>query len=143
MGSSPIVCVDANIVVRLVLPVSKSVQALWEKWVSQGKRLVAPTLLFYEIANSLHQYEKHGQLSHEILRDALDVALALPIELIGDEDIHRRALFLASQYRLPAAYDAHYLALAERLNAELWTTDERLENAVKSGKLTWVKLASS
>jgi predicted nucleic acid-binding protein len=141
MSNSSIVCVDANIVVRIVLPANKPVQTLWEKWASQSTRLVAPTLLFYEIANSLYQYEKHGQLSHELIRDALDVALALPIELIGDADLHRRAAFLTSHYRLPAAYDAHYLALAERLNAELWTTDERLVNAVKPGKLAWVKLA--
>lgn len=141
MSNSSIVCVDANIVVRIVLPANKSVQTLLKKWNSQNTRLVAPTLHFYEVANSLYQYEKHGQLSREVVHDALDVALALPIELIGDADLHRRAISLASTYRLPAAYDAHYLALAERLNAELWTTDERLVNAVKSGKLTWVKLA--
>ncbi len=142
MSNSSLVCVDANIVIRFVLPANKPIQTLWEKWISKNARLVAPTLLHYEIANSLYQYEKHGQLSHEIIRDALDVALALPIELIGDADLHRRAVSLASHYHLPAAYDAHYLALAERLNAELWTSDERLVNAVKSGKLEWVKLAS-
>jgi predicted nucleic acid-binding protein len=142
MSNSSIVCVDANVVIRFVFSVNKPIQTLWEKWISQSTRLVAPTLLYYEIANSLYQYEKHGQLSHEIIRDVLDVALALPIELIGDADLHRRAAYLASHYHLPAAYDAHYLALAERLNAELWTTDERLVSAVKSGKLEWVKLAS-
>jgi predicted nucleic acid-binding protein len=142
MSNLSIVCVDANVVVRFVLPADKSIQTLWRKWISRSTRLVAPTLLYCEIANSLYQYEKHGQLSHEIIRDALDVALALPIELVGDADLHRRAAYLASHYHLPAAYDAHYLALAERLNAELWTTDGRLVNAVKSGKLEWVKLAS-
>lgn len=37
---------------------------------------------------------------------------------------------LARQFNLPAAYDAHYLALAERLEAELWTLDRKLFNAV-------------
>ncbi len=45
---------------------------------------------------------------------------------------------LAHQYGLPAAYDAHYLALAEREGCEYWTTDERLWNAVKA-QLPWVR----
>lgn len=38
-----------------------------------------------------------------------------------------------------SVYDAHYLALAQRLSIELWTADKRLYNAVKSS-LGWVKL---
>jgi hypothetical protein len=40
---------------------------------------------------------------------------------------------------LPAAYDAHYLALAERVGAEFWTTDRRLANKVREA-LPWVHL---
>ena len=37
-----------------------------------------------------------------------------------------------------AAYDAHYLALAEMLGCEFWNADERLYNTVKD-ELPWVK----
>ena len=36
-----------------------------------------------------------------------------------------------------AAYDSFYLALAEGLDCELWTADERLHNAAG---VAWVKL---
>jgi len=38
-----------------------------------------------------------------------------------------------------AVYDAHYLALAERLGAEMWTADRRLCQAVGAA-LPWVRL---
>lgn len=45
---------------------------------------------------------------------------------------------LAHQFNLPATYDPHYLALAEREGCEYWTADARLWNTVK-GKLAWVR----
>ena len=44
---------------------------------------------------------------------------------------------LAHRFGLHAAYDAHYLALAEHEKCEYWTADSRLCNAVKA-KLPWV-----
>ncbi|MGB5634968.1 MAG: hypothetical protein WBM86_19605 [Waterburya sp.] len=37
----------------------------------------------------------------------------------GDKALHERALALARSLNLSAAYDAHYLALAERVNAAI------------------------
>lgn len=49
-----------------------------------------------------------------------------------------RAYELATQLSRPTAYDAQYLAVAERFQCDFWTADERLFNAV-SNSLTWVK----
>jgi predicted nucleic acid-binding protein len=135
-------CLDANIVVKFIISSDETIGHLWENWRADGTRLVAPTLLHYEVVNSLHQYQKHGFLSNEALHRALDSALELPITLIGDAALHRRAGELAAAYRLPAAYDAHYLALAERLGIEFWTTDARLVNALQPFGLAWVRLAA-
>jgi predicted nucleic acid-binding protein len=37
---------------------------------------------------------------------------------------------LAEKHALAAIYDAHYLVVAEQLDAELWTADRRLFEAV-------------
>jgi predicted nucleic acid-binding protein len=96
-------------------------------------------LVHYEILNALYQYERHGKLSKEIVSEAFEVALGLPIRLYSDTALHLRAIQLARQFALPACYDAHYLALAERLDAELWTCDARLVTKVGAA-LPWVHL---
>ena len=136
-------CVDANLVVRLVAsPDDELVQRLWEGWDSEKRRLVAPTLLYYEVTNALYCYQKHDLMSAPAVRLALKAVLSLPLELYGEVALHEQALNLAERYSLPAAYDAHYLALAEWLGAEFWTADRRLAHAVK-GTLPWVHLVET
>lgn len=141
MNNSSTVCADASIVVRFAFSQDMAVKQLWKSWSTQGFRLVAPTLLFYEVTNGLYRQQKAGLLSPSFVRAALDVALAFPVELVGDATLHQRARELAALYNLSAAYDAHYLALAERLDIELWTADARLVNTLQPFKLDWVKLA--
>lgn len=135
------ICIDANLVIRYLLFPEDAVQDLWNTWDAAGVRLVAPTLLYYEVANGLFQYPRGGHLKAEIIHRAYETALILPILLVGDGALHRRAMILATTYRLPAVYDAHYLALAERLGIELWTTDVRLVKALKPFGVDWVRLA--
>lgn len=66
------------------------------------------------------------------------VALAYPVQLYFDNELLKRAYDLAEQLNRPAAYDAQYLALAERLGCDFWTADEKLFNAV-GASLTWVR----
>ncbi len=140
MPNSP-VCLDASFLLRLLLDDDQVSQAdmLWEAWHREERRLVAPTLLYYEVANALRRYVVRGSLSSAEAQTLLDLALRLDIELVGDGGLHRRALRLADAFSLPAAYDAHYLALAERLGAEFWTADARLTQAVQD-RLPWVHL---
>jgi predicted nucleic acid-binding protein len=95
-----------------------------------GIRFVAPTLMRYEATNALYQITKAGGLTISTAGDLIDVLLKLPIELIGEGHLHRVALTYAHRFRAGAAYDAHYIALARHLGAELWTLDKRLYNAV-------------
>ena len=134
------VCVDANLVLRLVAdPADKPIQQLWEKWDSEQRHLAAPTLLYYEVANALYRYQHLGYLSASAVHLSFRAALALPLELHGEPDLHWRALSLADKFSLPAAYDAHYLALAELLEGEFWTADGRLARTVQPS-LPWVHL---
>jgi predicted nucleic acid-binding protein len=133
-------CVDANLVIRLVAdPRDESVRRLWEQWDAEKRQLAAPTLLYYEVSNGLYRYQVQGFLSASAMRLALQAALSLPLHLYGDVELHWRALDLAARFSLPTIYDAHYLALAERLGGEFWTADRRLFQAVQMG-LEWVRL---
>ena len=124
-------CIDANVVLRLLnAPEHPAVADLWAEFVAADVMLVAPTLLSYELANALHQQVRTGRLPADRANDLLDVALAFPIALHGDARLHARALELAGEHNLSATYDAHYLALAERLRAPLWTGDRWLAKKV-------------
>lgn len=135
------ICIDAGPVIQLVaFPDKTRVRALWERWEDRGSRIIAPTLLFYEVTDVLYRYQKHSLLSSETVATSLAAALALPITLIEDAELHLLAAAIAERFDLEAAYDAHYLALAERSDAELWTTDERLLNRMQASGIGWVHL---
>jgi predicted nucleic acid-binding protein len=137
------ICVDANLVVRLVVdPHDTAVRQQWQRWEVDGYQLAAPTLLHYETTNALYQYQRQGFLTPETVRLAQDAALALPLTLYGDADLHRSAIRLAERLALSGTYDAHYLVVAERLGGELWTADRRLFQATKD-ELPWVRLLAA
>ena len=132
------VCVDASFLVRLVTSHHDArPKSMLEAWIDQRRQLAAPTLLYYEVSNALHLYSRVGQLDQEGVLKALAVVLALPVQLHGGPELHRSALIYASRHGLKATYDAHYLALAESLQADLWTADRRLAKAVQKD-LPWV-----
>lgn len=140
MSSSSAVCVDANLLVRLVVdPTEQAVGQLWARWRAEQRQFVAPTFLYYEVTNALYRYQRAGTFSASAVRLMLQAALTVPFQLHGDPALHVSALALAERFSLPATYDAHYLALAERLGVELWTGDRRLASAVRP-VLSWVHL---
>ena len=134
------VVVDANLVIRRVLfPEDRVIQQLWEGWHRESMHILAPSLLSYEVTNVLHRYLRLGWFSSEAIELSLIAAMALPIKLFGDAPLHLHAFVLAQRYGLPAAYDAHYLALAVRLGVELFTSDVRLVNALQPFGLDWLR----
>jgi len=136
VNNSP-VCVDASFLIRLVVDAEDQLVATrWWTWSDEKRHVIAPTLLLYEVVNALHQYYKHGYLSETTVQTHLETVCSLSIVLHADADLHVQALMLARQYALPATYDAHYVALAERMGAQLWTLDQRLYRSV--GHLPWV-----
>jgi predicted nucleic acid-binding protein len=136
------VCVDANLVLCLVAdPADEPIQYLCEQCDSARRQLAAPTVPYYEVANALCRYRRLGYLSASSVQLAFRAALALRLELHGEPDLHWRALDLAEKLSLPAAYDAHYFALADLLEGEFWTADGRLVRTVQSC-LPWVHLVA-
>ena len=139
MPSSSTLCVDASLVVRFVTNApDPPIQAQWRVWRELGQEFVAPNLLRYEVVNTLHRLARAGEIPAHGAQVALESAFRLPIQFHHDLDLHRQALAVAGRFSLPAAYDAHYLALAEREGIEFWTADRRLANSV-GPQLSWVR----
>jgi predicted nucleic acid-binding protein len=135
--SSLTVCVDASLVVRLFVgPDDADVWRLWDEWATAEVAVHAPALLGYEVTNALHRYHRAGFLSSDSADLVLDAALSLPIRYEHSPVLLRHALRLADRLGLSAAYDAQYLAVAEHLDAELWTADKRLVRQAASGPVT-------
>ena len=125
--STSTVCVDASFVLRMFLgPDDAEAWERWEASMADGVVFRAPSLLGYDAANALHRYHRAGYLSAVAAEIVLDAVLALPIVLESDSALHIAALRLAGALGLNATYDSHYLALADRLGAELWTADAGL-----------------
>ena len=134
------VCVDANLVLKLVLTEADSVQAetLWAQWISENREIVAPYLLAFEVTSVIRTKVHRQVISSDAGDQAFDAVHTQGVKLLHPDGLHQRAWELAKRFNRPQAYDSHYLALAEMLSLELWTADKRLYNAVKDA-LPWVK----
>ena len=135
------VCVDASLVIKLGIPevASDQVEDLWREWHRKGREIVAPHLLHCEIASVICHAVYRGRIAPEEGLQVLEHLLALPIRFLAPESLHTTACKLAIELGQSAAYDAHYLALAQNLGCELWTADRRLYQTVRQ-KMTWVRL---
>lgn len=138
---SETVIVDSSIVVKWILHEADSHLAnrLLEQWRNRDVTILAPGLLLYEISNVLYQRVRHGDIMPEKARQEIAGVLSSELTWFFSQypQLSLRAVELAHQFNLPATYDAHYLALAERENCEFWTADTRLWRAVRD-KLAWV-----
>lgn len=137
-----VVVVDASLALKWVLieQDSDAAIALLQQWMSGGKKPIAPALFAYEITNILYRQTVTKKLSYDEAARGLAklFSIGVSLKVSSHEEISTRAMELSHQFSLSAAYDAHYLALAERENCECWTADTRLWNAVK-GKLSWTR----
>lgn len=135
------ICVDSSFIVRLttVEPSVRIYSQLWQKWMNEESLIIAPTLLYYEVTNVFHRLNKAGQILDTEVETLLTEVLDLPIQFYRDTSLHYQAIEISQTFNLSATYDAHYLALAQRFQADLYTSDKRLFNSVKAS-LSWLHL---
>lgn len=121
------VVIDASVLLKLLLPEDQSdtVRRLWGKWVEEDTQIAAPFLLAYEVTSVLRNKVFRGELPPEAGEAAFVAFRTQEISLLHPEGIEEKMWALARQWNLPTSYDAAYLALAELLDYEFWTTDRR------------------
>lgn len=103
-------------------PHAEAVADLLDRWDAKGIELHAPLLTKYEVASALTRSRVRDSLSAEDAAEALAIidGLGVTFDLAPDS---ARAIEIAVELERHSAYDAAYLALAERLDAEVWTLD--------------------
>jgi predicted nucleic acid-binding protein len=134
------VVADSGIFLAAALTEEYTLQAtsLIEMWQKSSFQIAAPTLFQYEVVAVMRKSVHRGRLTDKDAIYQRDLLLAYPIQYMLDEKLLKRAYEIATLYNRPTAYDSQYLAVAERLQCDFWTTDERLFNSL-TGFLSWVK----
>lgn len=134
-----VVCVDASLVLRMLVPgpYSQNALNLLSLWSEQETSLIAPSLLAFEVTSVLRLYIYQNELTHDEGKVALEQFTQMGIRLSHRRGIFPQALDLAIEFYRPRAYDTAYLALAQMNGCEFWTADKKLYNVVEE-KLKWV-----
>ena len=139
---SGFVVVDASLAFKWLVREEHTDKALaiLREWHDEEVTPAAPHLLPFEISNALHKRVTRGELSVEGAVDLIGNLLTSQIELHQPWNLHGKALEMASRFGQAAAYDAHYLALAESLGCDLWTADEKFYQSVAEGdgRVHWI-----
>jgi predicted nucleic acid-binding protein len=114
--------VDSGVVIHLA---SKGIE------VSPEHELLAPTLLRSQTLSALHEAVHRGELSADVARDRLAQIGRMPIRLLGDAVLRRRAWEVADQLAWDETYDAEYIALTQLQADAFVTLDKELARKVK------------
>jgi predicted nucleic acid-binding protein len=137
------IVIDANIALHAVIPGVHQRQAieLFQRWIEDTESLVAPDLWLIECATGIRRevYRRHVSVGGGLHLFGSVEALGVDLRPI-DAALCRSAMDWAEKLQQSRAYDGLYLALAERLDVELWTADRRLVNGARQLGIDRVKL---
>ncbi len=136
------VVIDANVTLGLFLrlPYSEIVDRWMQIWQTEEAHLVVPALWEYECLSGLRRAVTLKIISPEDSEQMATRLLALEFQRVAPTlELHRSALAWARRLGQSKVYDAQYIALAENLEAEFWTVDQKLFNSLKSLGVVWVK----
>jgi predicted nucleic acid-binding protein len=99
--------------------------------VPAGHKLLAPTLLRSQTLSALHEAARRGEIPAAVARERLARVGRMPIRLLGDAVLRRRAWDLADRLGWDSTYDAEYVALTQLQGDALVTLDADLARSVE------------
>jgi predicted nucleic acid-binding protein len=121
--------VDASVVVKWFVPEVHSAEA--HRLLMPENELVAPDLLFAELANVMWMKVRRGDLSSDEAQRLMRELSTLAVVTVSCQTLAAEAYAVATATGR-SAYDAMYVALAVRLRTRMITADARLVNALKA-----------
>ncbi len=99
--------------------------------VSSEHELLAPTLLRSQTLSALHEAVQRGELPADAAREQLARIGRMPIRLLGDAVLRRRAWDVADRLGWAETYDAEYVALTQLQADAFITLDAELARSVE------------
>lgn len=99
--------------------------------VASTHKLLAPTLLRSQVLSALHEAVQQGEIPSEAARKRLIQIGRMPIRLLGDSVLRRRAWELADQLEWASTYNAEYIALTQLQADAFVTLDTELAASVE------------
>jgi len=136
------VCIDASLALIWLLPAEQDETAsiLRRKWDEEGVEVVTAPLFHAEVTSVLRQQVYFKRLLPEEGEEAFSAYSKIGVKSADNPGIQEVAWELAKKFNLPRTYDMQYLAVAELIECELWTNDQRLINSLqgKVSRIKWV-----
>lgn len=99
--------------------------------VADEHELLAPTLLRSQTLSMPHEAVRRGELPADVARERIKRVGKMPIRLLGDAVLRRRAWELADQLGWDSTYEAEYVALAQLQADAFVTLDAKLARSVE------------
>jgi predicted nucleic acid-binding protein len=93
-------------------------------------KLLAPTLLRSQTLSALHEAVQRGEIPADVARERLTRIGRMPIRLLGDAVLRRRAWELADELGWASTYNAEYIALTQLQADAFVTLDAELARCV-------------
>jgi predicted nucleic acid-binding protein len=117
--------IDASVIVKLFVPEEQS--ELAQELYGSGLHLVAPRLMWTEVANALARRTLQGSMKGTEATQHFEALLNYRIDSVDIDELIRPALQRACELRHPI-YDLIYLETARRFSTQLITADRRFTN---------------
>jgi predicted nucleic acid-binding protein len=117
---------------RFVVDAGAVIQLASEGYVVPAEHeLLAPTLLRSQTLSALHEAVQRGEIAVDVARERLETIWRMPIRLLGDAVLRRRAWELADRLGWASTYDAEYIALTQLQANAFVTLDPDLARRVE------------
>lgn len=125
--------IDASIAVKWLLPEVNSQEAL--ELLETGETLLAPELIYAEVANAIWKRVKLRELSPKEAGTLVKLLQNISFDVISTVNLLAPTLQIAASINHNSVYDCLYLIIAEMNDSTLITADEEFYKKISKTSL--------